>query len=982
MNTNHWGWRWISSALFGNLFRLVSAVFFILALFFFPFRTQAQNQPDLVSLSNTSVFNFTGTEIFLYGAQFENPPVVTVGSLPLAQVTWLSAGEVKVVIPQDFPAGIYSVTLANPGGLSDTLVDALTVYDPGPQPGLISVNPTSVVNDTPHTLTLTGSSFHQWTQVLIGADVQGTVNLVSASELQVTLPAGFSAGVFNVSVSNPGNYTAILSSALTVHNPSPSISGVAPTEVLNDANERLVITGSNFVPGAAVLLGGTTLADVTHISPGQIEALLPWGWNAGTYDLRVVNPGPGSPAGVLTGAVKVTSAFGVWANKGPYGGNAQGIYVHPANENIVFASMSSVGLFRSTDGGTSWQKLHSQPPTAFAFAPSNPNILYSAMWTLQKSSDGGTTWNQVSPWGVNFSGTTVLLVHPTNPDLVYAGIQDPTETNAGFLRSTDGGSTWTHAETGMGHHNIAGAVFHPENPQRIFAVTTDGYVYETIDGGDQWVERGQPVESFSSLAINPFGDHDLWAGQCTASESAIHGMIKALPDNLAASDAWESIAIFENTGYCYTLKTVFDPFQSGVVYVSANTLGYKTTDGGGTWQEGLADRIQLMDFALSGANHNTIYAAHWGKGIIKSLNGGQTWTKINQGLAAVVPSALAIAAENPDEVYVGANPYGLYWSESGGHTWLERGEYNGSVSLATDPFVPGRVYSSVWNGLKVSADHGETWAMADIDIISPNWCLPTVCTGGGGSMGVGPDPSTPGKILTGIAYHFDPPSDQVWPGGIYISTDYGATFTPVEYDVPRGSMELFAFAPTDPNVVYAAGYGGMLRSENGGLNWEDISPAGVPHGQFASLVVHPSDAQTIFTTFYGVEGVGGVYRSTDGGQTWQRIAPLMGWALVAQQTPTQQLILYLGGMDGLWSSYDNGVTWTRAAGELGYANITRLAFAQDSKRYVLYVGAAGGINAPAGASLLSTSSAANAGLYRKTQPVPDHWVFLPVVIRK
>jgi photosystem II stability/assembly factor-like uncharacterized protein len=249
-------------------------------------------------------------------------------------------------------------------------------------------------------------------------------------------------------------------------------------------------------------------------------------------------------------------------------------------------------------------------------------------------------------------------------------------------------------------------------------------------------------------------------------------------------------------------------------------------------------------------------------------------------------------------------------------------------------------------------------------------------------MGVGPDPSTPGKILTGIAYHFDPPSDQVWPGGIYISTDYGATFTPVEYDVPRGSMELFAFAPTDPNVVYAAGYGGMLRSENGGLNWEDISPAGVPHGQFASLVVHPSDAQTIFTTFYGVEGVGGVYRSTDGGQTWQRIAPLMGWALVAQQTPTQQLILYLGGMDGLWSSYDNGVTWTRAAGELGYANITRLAFAQDSKRYVLYVGAAGGINAPAGASLLSTSSAANAGLYRKTQPVPDHWVFLPVVIRK
>jgi len=257
--------------------------------------------------------------------------------------------------------------------------------------------------------------------------------------------------------------------------------------------------------------------------------------------------------------------------------------------------------------------------------------------------------------------------------------------------------------------------------------------------------------------------------------------------------------------------------------------------------------------------------------------------------------------------------------------------------------------------------------------------------GGGGSLGIAADPSVPGKIIAGINYTYDQPFELSWPGAIFISYDYGATFQAVEADIPRGAMEVFNFAPSDPAVVYAAGYGGILRSANGGLNWTDITPAGLPRGQFTNLAVHPTDPNTILTSIHGTGETGGVFRSTNGGQSWQRIAPYSGWALI--YTTGAPPVLYLGGMDGLWSSRDDGLTWTRAAGDLASANMTRLAFARDEGRSVLYVGTAGGVppaDAP-GADTLSPSAAAsagaNAGLYRMAEAALEHVISLPMVRR-
>jgi hypothetical protein len=135
----------------------------------------------------------------------------------------------------------------------------------------------------------------------------------------------------------------------------------------------------------------------------------------------------------------------------------------------------------------------------------------------------------------------------------------------------------------------------------------------------------------------------------------------------------------------------------------------------------------------------------------------------------------------------------------------------------------------------------------------------------------------------------------------------------------------------------------------------------------------------IFTCFDDGSSYG-IWRSFNGGQDWEKgAAGIMGWRLEYADSFPQ--VLYMGSPDGLYASYDNGSTLIRASGSLGYANVTRLTFAQDAGRYVLYVGTAGGTSAPSGSSAKSVDVGANAGLYRKTQIALNNHVFLPMIHR-
>lgn len=780
------------------------------------------------------------------------------------------------------------------------------------------------------------------------------------------LSLGFLASSGPGLASTPLGVTASTGVAPTVQF-SPVITSVMPSTVPNDINATLVISGAHFTAPVSVFVGGESLSEVVVITATRIEAVLPWGWDVGVYDLRVTTSDPLSPTVTLANAITVTQAIGVWTTNGPYGGDAIGVYVHPDDENLVFASMREVGLFRSADGGASWQKVFSESPFIFAVAPSDHTILYQSWVILHKSTDGGLTWQMIhNPASPLYTGeATAFLVHPSDPNRLYVGIPDRNTVNSGFFYSPDGGLTWEKKENGLVHNSVAGAVFHPDDPQRIFLATQDGYLYETTDGAETWIERGHPYDHFTSLAIDPFGDHSLWISQCPEDYYGIQEIARASLSDLAS---WESFPLMNATGWCTNAQIVFDPVNNGTIYVSVHTDLYKTLDGGLSWYPEITE-FQISGLALSPAAPEVIYARHWGQGIQKSADGGFHWEKVNNGLAAVIPWTLAAAPGFPDEVYVGGNPYGLYWSDTGGHTWLDLGENSGSNSLEVDAFTPGRVYSAVWDGVNISPDHGQSWNYADIQLTIPAWC--DSCVGGFGAHGVASHPAVAGRILAGIAYAYDPPpGGGEWPGTIAVSEDYGQTWQEAQLPAPSGTTGEFAFSPSDANVVYATGFGGLIRSLDGGFTWEDITPEFLADGY--ALAVHPADSQMVFLAYNEW-----IYRSTDGGETWTPIYPLGGvWTML--YTPTDPPVLY-AGTDGLWSSRDEGLTFTRAAGAMGQARVRQLAFSQDAERSVLYVGAAGGVAAPAGYLSATEDPAAAAGVYRNSRPILREKVYLPLI---
>ena len=185
---------------------------------------------------------------------------------------------------------------------------------------IASVAPNSFVNDTDHTVFIAGVGFQPTPQaVLLGEGwaspsvVLTDVTYIYEALLQVTVPAGTPAGVYYVEVPNPDERVGFLAEALTIVNPMPTVTGIAPAEAPNDAPVSVVISGTNFVDGAVVRLEmddeAITGTGVSVVSASQIDATFDLtGTVVGAYDVVVINPGPLEPTGRLPESFTVKRA--------------------------------------------------------------------------------------------------------------------------------------------------------------------------------------------------------------------------------------------------------------------------------------------------------------------------------------------------------------------------------------------------------------------------------------------------------------------------------------------------------------------------------------------------------------------------------------------------------------------------------------------------------------------------------------------------
>ena len=397
------------------------------------------------------------------------------------------------------------------------------------------------------------------------------------------------------------------------------------------------------------------------------------------------------------------------------------------------ANTGSPGLATSTDGGATWTQIgftqfrQCVDFSAFAVDPTNPNTLYGATGknacdgmppAIFKSTDGGQSWNAVDtiiPAAASFA---------LSPDAsaIYAA------TGEGVFKSTDGGLNWGETNTGLLVFDIETLAGDPLNPLTIYAGGNAG-LFKSVDGGASWTHP-YTLSGADSLLINFTNSNILYARKaspngCSLTEIDLHKSTDGgsswnalAPDGYGCGDGgtmamdpvdpntlyvvygndYDGFTIFKTTDggilwnnlYPASLgdasqvtALVIDPNTPTTLY-EANDVGvFRSMDGGANFLPAGFANTKVVLLAIDPVHSNVLYAATsnnvWSgppafQGLYKSTDSGASWSPINQGLdeiAAAHPSvnALLVDADRPNILYLATSGYGVFKSSDGGTTW-------------------------------------------------------------------------------------------------------------------------------------------------------------------------------------------------------------------------------------------------------------------------------------------------------------------------
>ena len=356
----------------------------------------------------------------------------------------------------------------------------------------------------------------------------------------------------------------------------------------------------------------------------------------------------------------------------------------------------------------------------------------------------------------------------------------------------------------------------------------------------------------------------------------------------------------------------------------------------GTWQNLGPDGGSVYSLAFEPGDPRVMYAGVEG-GAYKSVDGGATWTEISRGFDVGSPvSSFAFDAANRRTVYA-AQGTGLYWSGDGGQSWSEIGPRNaGAFDVAAHPTVSGTVYAATLLGLyrSTNADGsgGASWKLLTrglpqryrailvaVDPASPNRLYLTVADlqGSGGGLYRSDNGGNGWQRIssrTANALAFDARAPRTLYAAIgneiYRSTNAGKSWKRLGM-VTASSIETLAVDPARRNVLYAGGFHGFFRSEDGGRTWAPLF-TGLPIGVFHAIAVSPAAPQTLFTGVFS-DRRGGVYQSTDGGSSWRLSS--RGLSAMAIRSlavhPRAPGTVWAVANSFLFRTTDGGASWVR-----------------------------------------------------------------------
>ncbi len=627
--------------------------------------------------------------------------------------------------------------------------------------------------------------------------------------------------------------------------------------------------------------------------------------------------------------------LGSTASAGGYAGlgRINCVAFHPTDINTIWVGSPSGGIWKTTNGGSSWTILNNDQSVlgvSDIIIPADyetSNTLYIAtgdrdggsLWSLGggqgadnvsigllKSTDGGATWNST---GLTYAPSAKkivyrVLLHPTNDQILIAATTD------GIYKSTDAGISWTQKNV----NKFFDLKFKPGDPGTVYASTgsySSTYVYKSTNTGDTWTNAATVAGGKrGELAVSP-NDPSVVYMVVANSTGGLLGVFKST--NSATSFTQVADTTKHMFGYncdgsgptsgqgSYDICIAASPSDANIVYIGGiNT--WKSIDGGATWNPATnwtsntcgTPVVHADKHALAYQNGSALFEGNDG-GIYKTTNGGSSWIDLTNGLVISQIYRIGLSKTDPSFILAGLQDNGSKKYNGALNTWKDVYggdgmeciiDYNNATSYMYVTYVTGQIYRNS-NGFSTSS----TTKISDNIPGKPSgaWVTPYIM-----------DPMNSATLYAGY--------DLVWK-----TMDRGNTWTPASQQLSSTvKLRSLAIAPSNTNVLYTADLTGMWKTIDGGAsNW---TPVTLPSASsnITYIAVKANDPNTVWITYGGFTSGSKVYESTYGGSTWTNISsglpnfPVM--CIVQEMKVLDRNLLFAGTDVGVYMK-DGNADW-------------------------------------------------------------------------
>ena len=627
-----------------------------------------------------------------------------------------------------------------------------------------------------------------------------------------------------------------------------------------------------------------------HFETGSIGAIA-----VSDSDPNVIYVGTGQGTirgnvAIGVGVYKSVDGGKTWVHSGlRNAGQIQEILIHPKNENLVYAAAignafvpnEDRGLFRSKDGGKTWEKvLYISSKTGIvdiSMNPENPRILYAAAWTgqrkpwtivsgseesaLYKSVDGGDTWKKLAgglPEGL--VGKIGVAVSPVNPNRVWAIVEAPED---GLFRSEDAGETWKRLETDQKRRLWQRAWYYqhiyadPRDEQKLYVLNVDQF--RSRDGGT----------TFEEITV-PHGDgHDLWINP-QDTRIMVMGTDGGASVTLDEGKSWSTL-LNQPTAEIYFVTTDNNfPYRIAGAQQDNSTIAMSSRLAPGLtkfdqWKDAGGGESGHIGFDFT--NPDVVFAGSYG--------GEITRTNFKTG------EYRSVMAYPQMEIGLAARDL--------------RYRFNWNAPLRISRHDPKVIYYAS-QFIHKTTNEGQSW-----EVISPD-----LSRNDKSKQDYSGEPIT--KENTGIEVY--------------------------------SNVQSFEESPVRAGILWAGSDDGLVHvSQDGGKSWNKVTPSGVPDwATIVSIEASPHDAARAFVVAHKYR-LGDwrpfIFRTTDYGKNWTLLTngkngiPSDVPTRAVREDPAARGILYAATDKGIFVSMDDGAKWQSLQLNLTIVPVTDLRIAQN-----------------------------------------------------